>query len=72
MLKLERHLGQIIDITAPDGTLLTIKVCQIDRGQVQFGIDAPKNWLIDRREISIRKGRELLTLQQKKEVKGNV
>jgi carbon storage regulator CsrA len=74
MLLLERSSGEYIDITCPNGDLIQVKIRKINGGQVFLGIDAPKQYLIDRREVTIRKANQvpqrILTL--KKEPNGNV
>lgn len=55
MLKLDRKVNQIIDITCPNGDKIELLICRIDYGSAKLGIEAPPNYLIDRREITYRK-----------------
>lgn len=52
MLVLNRASGEKIRI----GGLVEVTVCEIDRGYVKLGIDAPKSILVDREEVSRRRG----------------
>jgi carbon storage regulator CsrA len=59
VLILSRYRDQIIDITTPDGkTTISLMVTDVDRGRVSIGVEAPKDWLILRRELKDRKPRE--------------
>jgi len=74
MLLLERSPGEYIDITCPNGDVIQIKVKKVAGGQVTIGIECSRDYIIDRREVTIRKSKEIpqriLTL--KKEPNGNV
>lgn len=52
MLVLSRKKGEVIDVTAPGGQRLEITIVEIDRGKVRIGIAAPKEYLVNRREVT--------------------
>ncbi len=55
MLVLTRRTGQIIDVTAPDGTKITITVTHLDRHKCRLSFNAPHTVDIDRREVTLSK-----------------
>ena len=56
MLILSRHVGETIVI----GDNIRLTVMSVHRGQVRFGIDAPREVAVDRLEIHERKAAEKL------------
>ncbi len=54
MLVLSRLVGERIFITAPDGTRLTIALCDLERGKAKIGVDAPDDWTIHREEVQTK------------------
>ena len=56
MMVLSRRVGERIIIGEGEDEII-IEVTEIDRGVVGIGIDAPREVLIDREEIRIRKER---------------
>jgi carbon storage regulator CsrA len=38
-------------ITAPDGTIITLTVIELRGERVRIGIDAPREWKIQREEV---------------------
>lgn len=59
MLIITRRPVEAIDCTLEDGRRITFTVLGVDGNQVRIGIAAAKTILVDRREISIRKDREV-------------
>lgn len=54
MLILTRLPGEAVDIRAPGGLPVMVKVLEIDRGKVRLGFDADRSVEINRREVTIR------------------
>ena len=52
MLYLSREQNQRLILTLPDGRTITVVVCEMDRGRVRLGIDAPADIIVDREEIA--------------------
>lgn len=48
MLQIDRHVGESVFITAPDGTVLVLTVARVSRGKVRLDCHAPKAFKIDR------------------------
>ena len=61
MLIFERFAGQMVDLTLPSGEVIVIQILARNNhgGSMRIGIDAPRNVLVDRREITLRKAREV-------------
>ena len=60
MLIFERFAGEMIDCTLPSGEVIVIKVlARFHGGSLRIGIHAPRNVLVDRREITLRKAKEV-------------
>jgi sRNA-binding carbon storage regulator CsrA len=55
VLVLTRREGQVTFITAPNGDRIKIVNYDFDRGKCRLGIDAPREYTIDREEIDQRK-----------------
>ena len=55
MLILTRRVGEIIRV----GETVSVTVVQVSGNQVRLGIQAPRNVVVDREEITERKKREL-------------
>ena len=51
MLVLARSINETITITVPDGTVITIKVCETRPTKCRLGIDAPESYKIKRGEL---------------------
>jgi carbon storage regulator CsrA len=58
VLILSRYRDEIIDVTTPDGTVISVMVTDIERGRVSLGIEAPRECLILRRELKDREPRK--------------
>ena len=52
MLVLSRIVNEKIIITAPDGTLITLMVVEVRGDKVRIGVDAPRNWVVHRKEVA--------------------
>jgi len=53
MLILSRKSGEAVIITAPGGEQIIVKHCGMNREkEVQFGIEAPREFMICRQEIA--------------------
>lgn len=50
MLAIKRKSGQLTYITCPDGTIITIHTETLRGGYVRLGIEAPREYQIDREE----------------------
>lgn len=51
MLVLSRAINETITITVPDGTVITIKVCETRPSKCRIGIDATESYRIKRGEL---------------------
>jgi carbon storage regulator len=51
MLVLSRKKLESIEVTTPDGTVITIFLCEIRGDKVRIGINAPKDVIIVRTEL---------------------
>lgn len=54
MLVLSRKIREAIVVTCPDGTRLGITVVRFGKNSVGIGIDAPKEYIINRDEMQER------------------
>jgi carbon storage regulator len=52
MLVLSRERNEVIEIQCPDGTLIEIAIVDIRGDKVRVGLDAPKDYIIHRREVA--------------------
>ncbi len=51
MLTLERHEGEALEITTPDGVVIVVKLVTIvSNTKVEIGIEAPREYKISRVE----------------------
>ena len=55
MLVLMRRPGEEIVCTLPDGTEIVVVLLNLDRNRARLGIIAPREVIVDRREIHERK-----------------
>jgi len=55
MLVLSRKLNEVIDITLPNGQVITVKVVDLRRDKVRIGVAAKSDVRIDRHEVSKRR-----------------
>lgn len=57
MLVLSRHTDERIRITLPDGQVIALVVVELKPAAVRLGIQAPRDVVVDREEIAVRKDR---------------
>lgn len=55
MLCLTRLVDEWIDVSLPDGRLVSIVVIETSKGKVRLGIIAPDDVAVDRREVRLTK-----------------
>jgi carbon storage regulator CsrA len=51
MLVLSRAINETITITVPDGTVITLKICETRPSKCRIGIEAPDSYRIKRGEL---------------------
>lgn len=54
MLVLTRKIDEPIDITAPGGAPIEIRVLEINGNSVRIGIKATNDVIVNRREVTLR------------------
>ena len=54
MLVLSRKVGEIVIITAPDGTSLVVMLVKVRGDKVRIGIAAPRSYAVNREEVQQR------------------
>ena len=55
MLVLTRKPGESLVMQTPDGVQITVTVCDVERGRVRLGIDAPREVIVMRSELETPK-----------------
>jgi carbon storage regulator CsrA len=54
MLMLTRKAGQAIDVTLPDGRIVTVAIQHTQKGSVRIGIEAPSDVQISRPDAKVK------------------
>lgn len=58
LLVLSRCVDDLVTITCPDGTEITVMVLEVRRGKVRLGFKAPKEYQIMRDELLDKEKKE--------------
>jgi carbon storage regulator CsrA len=58
MLNMTRRAGERVIITCPDGTQIEVVVTECRNGRAKLGIEAPRDYIIDREELLLARAME--------------